>query len=189
MISGTIMSGSASSYGTPYIVPSNPQPASAPSDGSTSDSGGSTSGSGSGLTGYTRITPLPQSGGITGAGLMDIVKQLQAAQDKANKANESRYQDILGLYGNLGQAGLARIGQQETQAQAKGTQDLISRGLGNTTITSAISRGIASDAELARQQLQESVAMQKAGVMERRTDQGPDLGLYASLLQQAAQMR
>ena len=31
--------------------------------------------------------------------------------------------------------------------------------------------------------------MQKAGVMERRTDTGPDLGMFASLLQQAGQQQ
>jgi hypothetical protein len=129
------------------------------------------------------------SGMFPGAspGLQDIIRQLQQAQNKANEANEKRYQDILGLYGNLGQAGMTRIGQAEQQGQAKATQDLTSRGLGNTTVTSAVSRGIASDAELARQSLQEGVAQQKAGVMERRTDQGPDMGMYANLLQQASQ--
>lgn len=121
-----------------------------------------------------------------GTGLMDIVKQLQAAQTAANKANEERYQDILKQYEGLGQAGMTRIGQAEQQAQAKSTQDLTSRGLGNTTVTGAMSRGISSDAELQRQQLQEGVAEKKAGVMERRTDQGPDMGVYANLLAQAS---
>lgn len=120
-----------------------------------------------------------------GSGLMDIVKQLQQAQTAANKANETRYQDILKSYDTLGQAGQTRIGQQEQAAQAKGTQDLTSRGLGNTTITSAVSRGVANDAELQRQQLAEGVAEKKAGVMERKTDQGPDMSMYAQLLAQA----
>lgn len=120
-------------------------------------------------------------------GLLDIIKQLQQAQTQANTANEQRYQDILKQYEGMGAAGMARIGQAEQQQQARGTQDLISRGLGNTTITSAVSRGVASDAEMARQQLQENVAQQRAGVMERRTDQGPDLSMYANLISQAAQ--
>ena len=125
-----------------------------------------------------------------GSGLLnqaDILKKLQNKQRKANEANEARYQEILGMYGNLGQAGMARIGQAEQQAMASGTQDLASRGLGNTTIRGSMARGVASDAELARQQLGESVATQKAGVMERRTDEGPDMGLYSNLLMQAAQ--
>jgi hypothetical protein len=58
--------------------------------------------------------------------------------------------------------------------------------LGNTTITSAASRGIASDAEASRQQLQEGITQQKVGVMERKTEQGPDMSMYANLLQKAA---
>jgi hypothetical protein len=120
-------------------------------------------------------------------GLLDVIKQLQQAQNKANTANEQRYQDILGQYSNLGQAGMTQIGQQEQQGLASNTQGMISRGLSNTTVGDASARGISSDAELKRQQLQEGVAQQKAGVMERRTDQGPDMGMYANLLQKASQ--
>ncbi len=119
--------------------------------------------------------------------LSDLLKQLQQSQAKANKANEQRYQQILGTFTNLGQAGTQRIAQQEQQNVAQGQQDLTSRGLGNTTLQMAVSRGAASDAELARQQLQESIALQKAGVMERRTDQGPDLSMFANLIAQAQQ--
>ena len=117
----------------------------------------------------------------------DIIKTMQAAQTKANTANEARYQEVLGQFSNLGKAGRTRITQQTEQAQAQATQNLTSRGLGNTTITSAVSRGIAGDAELQRQQLDESVAVRKAGVMERKTDAGPDLGMFANLLQQSGQ--
>ncbi len=129
-----------------------------------------------------------RSGGGSGA-LQGIISQMQAAQKKANLANEQRYQQILGSFENLGKAGRARIEQQTVQRQAQATQNLTSRGLGNTTITSAVERGIAGDAETQRQQLEESVTMQKAGVMERRTDEGPDLGMFASLLQSAGQQR
>lgn len=120
------------------------------------------------------------------SGIQDIFKQLQAAQDRANQLNEQRYKEILAQYEHLGEAGRTRIQKQTEQQQAAATQSLIGRGLGSTTITSAVSRGIASDAELQRQQLEESVSMQKAGVMERRTDVGPDLSMYANLLQSAS---
>ena len=133
-----------------------------------------------------------RSGGMSSSGtsaLQGIIKQMQTAQQKANKANEKRYQQILSSFEGLGKAGRARIEQQTIQRQAQATQRLTSRGLGSTTITSAVERGIASDAETQRQQLEESVTMQKAGVMERRTDEGPDLGMFASLLQAAGQQR
>ena len=124
-----------------------------------------------------------------GGGFQDIIAQMQAAQEKANLVNEQRYQQILGTFENLGKAGRARIEQQTTQRQAAATQNLTSRGLGGTTITSAVERGIASDAETQRQQLEEGIAVQRAGVMERRTDTGPDLGMFASLLQMAGQQQ
>ena len=120
-------------------------------------------------------------------GFQDIISQMQAAQEKANLLNEQRYQQMLSQFETLGQAGRARIEQQTMQRQAAATQSLMGRGLGSTTITSAVERGIAGEAETQRQQLEESVAMQKAGVMERRTDVGPDLGMFASLLQAAGQ--
>lgn len=125
----------------------------------------------------------------TGGGFQDIIAQMQAAQEKANLVNEQRYQKILGTFENLGKAGRARIEQQTTQRQAAATQSLTSRGLGGTTITSAVERGIAGEAETQVQQLEEGIAVQKAGVMERRTDAGPDLGMFASLLQMAGQQQ
>jgi len=124
-----------------------------------------------------------------GGGFQDIIKQMQAAQEKANLLNEQRYQQVLSQFEGLGKAGRARIEQQTVQRQAAATQALTSRGLGGTTITSAVGRGIAGEAETQRQQLEESVAMQKAGVMERRTDVGPDLGMFANLLQMAGQQQ
>lgn len=122
-------------------------------------------------------------------GFQDIIKQMQAAQEKANLLNEQRYQQVLAQFEGLGKAGRARIEQQTIQRQAAATQALTSRGLGGTTITSAVGRGIAGEAETQRQQLEESVAMRKAGVMERRTDVGPDLGMFANLLQMAGQQQ
>lgn len=172
------------------------------------------------------------------------VKQLQTAQDKSNKANESRYQDILKLYGNLagntqstlaganaaqqqgytgamglydtlGKSGAQQIAQQTSQEQATNAQNMASRGLGNTTIQPSMAAGIASRGQQNLLGLQESLAAGKAGlmtgqgnaaanfalsglgltnnlgesqagVMERRTDQGPDLSMYANLIAGAA---
>ncbi len=121
------------------------------------------------------------------AGLQNIIQQMQAAQEKANLLNEQRFKRAMSQFENLGNAGRARIEQQTAQRQAAATQNLTSRGLGNTTITSSVERGIASDAETSRQQLEEGIAVQKAGLLERRSDVGPDLSQFASLLQAAGQ--
>ena len=151
-----------------------------------------------------------------------IFQQIMDAQKTANVANVQRYNEILSSLGTLGQqvdtrfteaagqlaqlgeAGRTRIKTGATKSIAASEQDLISRGLGTSTIRMTAQRGIMSDAERARQELEEGLAAQraglserragaemqiggmKAGVMERRTDAGPDLGLFASLIQAAA---
>jgi hypothetical protein len=155
------------------------------------------------------------------ANINQIIERLQAEQNKANKANETRYAELLASIAGLGQqvggsyeqalqrvAGVGqtaynRIGSQETRAQGMNQQDLISRGLANTTVVNTTRRGISSDAESARQGVDELVADRQAGVYERmagsqldigrllaqimegRNDLGPDLGLYSSLISQA----
>lgn len=150
-----------------------------------------------------------------------ILANFRQLHEQANQANESRYQDILrnealtqetvgGTYGqmeglleNLGQAESERIGITDVQEKARAEQDLISRGLGNTTIRESVRRGIGEDTARSQRALTEQVGRQKAGVlqgragaeermgsslsrfMEARTDQGPDMGQLSALLSQA----
>ena len=130
-----------------------------------------------------RVSPPPAS--AQAPQQQAAIAQIQAAQEKANLLNEQRYQQLLGTFESLGKAGRTRIEEQATQQQGRATQGLVSRGLGSTTITSAVQRGIASDAERLRQQLEETLSVAKAGIIERRSDVGPDLGMFANLLQAA----
>lgn len=153
-----------------------------------------------------------------------ILQQIQGSQDTANAANLERYNQLLasiqtlgtqvgeeGTFGKalalqdqVGDAGRQRITEQAQKTWASAEQDLTTRGLGNTTIREAVRRGTASDAEMARQQLEGSLAQQKSGIyqglagaqlqvggmqagaIEGMTQQGPDLGMFAGLLQAAA---
>lgn len=141
------------------------------------------------------------SGGIDYQKILDTYKQLQ---DAANQANEARYQQIIGpggiydrvadLIATVGQGQQERIDMGAARAGADVNQSMISRGLGNTTIRNAAQRGVQDDANRASRELAESVASQqagvelgRAGVMERRTDQGPDAGLIAQLMMSMGQ--
>lgn len=103
--------------------------------------------------------------------LLAAYKQ-QSAQARADSL--AQYNDLMGTVkktgqnvdkylGQLGQTGMARIAENEAQAGAKTEQDLISRGLGNTTIRNQQLRGVGRDAEQARQSLQEGLAGQRIG--------------------------
>lgn len=153
----------------------------------------------------------------------DILKSFQEQQQRANAANEARYQELLKtiqqtaakvggrfdqadqLLQDVGQSEFDRIAEDRARAQATAAQQLISRGLGNTTVTQTAARGINADAAKQRQALTEQIAAQRSGLLERRgameqaqgdflaqmiearSDVGPDLGLMAQLLQQLGQ--
>ena len=143
---------------------------------------------GQGRVGSGGTSPLAAGGASGGGGALsgvlgDYLKQLQAAQDKANAANEKRYNQILSSYDTLGQGAKQQIAGQTAQQQGIAEQGLTSRGLGNSTIRPSVMGGIAAQGQQSLLNLQDQLTQQKAGVMERRTDQQPDLSLYANLLQ------
>ena len=121
------------------------------------------------------------------SGVTSVLNQLQSAQNSANQANQQRYQDILGMYQNMGQSGALAIQQQTQQQQGQETQSLMSSGLGNSTITGAMSRGINQAGQQNLQSLQGQLMGQEANVMESMTQQAPQIGQYASLLEAASQ--
>lgn len=130
-----------------------------------------------------------------------LVEQFQAAQEAANAANEARFQQGLRLFEEQ-QRLAASMGAQEAQdiragaaqTQARGQQDLVSRGLGNTTAVLAprIAAQREADAGLGRlrdRQTQRRLGIigDKIGFIERREDTGPDFGLLAQLMQAQGQ--
>lgn len=118
--------------------------------------------------------------------LQSIANQLQTAQNAANTANQTRYKDILGLYSNMGTSSAQQIQQQTQQNQAQNTQDMTSRGLGNTTLTSAMSNQINSMGQMNQLNLQDTLSGQEANAMMQMNQNAPNIGQYASLLQAAA---
>lgn len=102
-------------------------------------------------------------------------------QAVSNAAAEKRYQDILALLANIGEQGKADIIQRGTASRNAYRQRMVSAGLGNISMGSGIDREM--EADLRR--LTVDLARERAGVMERKSDVGPDMGLYTNLMQQA----
>lgn len=169
--------------------------------------------------------PAQMSGGDQRFSLNNLLGQMQGQFDQANTAGLEQYKNLMntvsgvnsrvlgagGLYDQAG-AGLAtmgntarnRISQGATRAKAEASQDLVSRGLSNTTIGASMNRGIDSDAEFANQGVDESVnnarsglALSRAGaegdlgrftadsILSKRNE-GPDQAMYANLIAQLA---
>jgi len=129
----------------------------------------------------------------------------QAALDKANAANEARYQQLMTGYDDLGkrvQGTLADVGTQEfrdidREYRNMGSdvyQRLVNRGFANSTLPATQQMGVTRERSSARSRLASQLAQQKAnydaqitqgkfGVMERRNDVGPDPAQMIALSQ------
>lgn len=152
----------------------------------------------------------------------DLLKQLQDQYTAANTAGLERYQNLMrgvndagsriaatynDAFANLkglGESAKSDIRQQTIRNKAASSQDLMSRGLGNTTITATNNRGIEDDAARQEQAVNENLAQQRSNLdisragsqmgvanlwsnaLLSRQDQGPDASLYANLIQSLA---
>lgn len=133
--------------------------------------------SGGGMVGYSSNQTYGMPAGYSQQAIMD-------AQNAANAANEQRYQQMLGLAKKYGTTSNQNINQWQRKTQASTQASLSDRGLGNTTVVDTMKRGVTAEANRQRNEVGENKAMMTAGIIERRTDQAPNLPLYAQLASQ-----
>ena len=129
------------------------------------------------------------------------------ALDSANAANEQRYQQILGGYdalakrsaGYLKNAGKAERKDIQRRYRAMGSdvyQTLVNRGFANSSLLGTMQQGVQREMTDEQARIAQRVAEQKLaadmaisqgrfGVMERRTDSGPDTNQMLQLAQGA----
>lgn len=99
----------------------------------------------------------------------------------ANAANESRYQQLLGIAdATTGQRAKDITSDFEGQ-QASAMQNLAGLGLANTSGASTIRGGFGRKKNAALDRLADQMQQTKLGIIERRTDQIPDLASLVSL--------
>ena len=134
----------------------------------------------------------------------DIIANFQAKQDAANAANEKRYEEALALYGDIveqykpggafGAGFESTLERQKTKTVAGQTQQLVSSGLYGTSVTAGLGQKFEEEVGMPARLKLEDMRMgryaeavgQKAGLIERREDTGPDYGMIAQLSAQAA---
>jgi hypothetical protein len=141
---------------------------------------------------------VPEGGGMAG-----FLSQADEAQMAANAANDARYNAILGGYdsriggveGDLSKLGATErqaIEDRHVQSKAAADQDLLTRGLGDSTIRSSVMRGydtekdrsltrLAEDQTRLRLEYLPALQGDRLSFMERRNDVAPDPMNYAQL--------
>ncbi len=128
-------------------------------------------------------------GGAGGNPLSNLTNEFQSQMNRANAANEARYQDILKGYQQRFETGAGQLqgmGAQEgrdinelyDKQRAQQNQNLIGRGLGNSTVLSTMNAG--NDRERAADlgRLNERVRQQSIGTMAGLS--GDELNFMAS---------
>lgn len=128
-------------------------------------------------------------GGANGGAIQSAIAAALQGQNKANAANEQRYQQGLttlqqghtqasGLLqsasdqiANNGQAAANRINLQEQQGLGSAAQSAVSRGLTNTTISDALNRGVSRDANDARLANQEAINTQQSQIKAQQANE------------------
>lgn len=135
-----------------------------------------------------------------------LAGSFQAAHDRANRANERRYGQILTGYDDLHKRvmnDLAGVGKQEASDIDRSYRNmssdvynsLVNRGFANSTMRHTMQQGVERERMAARGRLNDRLLSQRAnydtgistgkmGVIERRNDIGPDPALLASMAQQ-----
>ena len=156
--------------------------------------------------GVPNAPPVPiDNTPFTAKGIWDAYNKKMA---EANSANLGRYGDILGdlnerykrnmgYLEGMGASEASDINDAAMQQAANVQQQMTSAGLAGTTVMPTMQAGVERQRLAEQGRLQERLRQQKlaadsqlsgdiASFKERRTDQAPDMGLYAQLAMQMA---
>lgn len=135
----------------------------------------------------------------------EIIDRFQQQQEATRLANEQRYAEALELYdqiisqyepgGGFGAGYEAQLERTKTKTIAGQEQKLVSSGLYGTSITAGLGQKFEEEVGQPARLKLEDIRMgryaeavgQKAGLIERREDVGPDYSLIAQLSSKVAQ--
>jgi hypothetical protein len=120
-------------------------------------------------------------GGGGGGAAGGVGGTLQSYLDKANSANESRYQQLLSMSGQLSNAASQREDKRLQNNLGRVDQNAISAGIGNSTVLPSMERGVQDDSALRQNEIADQGLRTSMGIIERRSDVGPDLNAIAGL--------
>lgn len=141
-----------------------------------------TGGTGSPLRGSPSRTTYNAPGyGVT-SGLESLVGGYNVAYNKAKAANEARYQEMLGIADQTTGQRASDIQGAYQGREADMMQKLARQGLGGTTIAPTMRMGVEREKQSALDRLSDQMQQTKLGIMERRTDEYPDLAGIQSII-------
>ncbi len=115
------------------------------------------------------------------AGYQQTLGQQTKAQDAIAGGYTDLYNNVLGQLGNQGQTQRNQINRDYASGLGRAGQQLIDRGLGNSTVQSSVNRGFEADRAMAGNALNEQVARQYADYASRLGTAGLDYRNQANM--------
>lgn len=113
-----------------------------------------------------------------------IISGVQDQWNQAQAANAARFKRIMMLAKQFGATALSDNAVNTKNLQAQAGQDLIGRGLGNSSVVSTVKSGIAQRGQRNAGSIKEGTAGLKMNALQQQQDQYPNLSAYAQLMQQ-----
>ncbi len=135
------------------------------------------------------VSQRSRGGGFGGRGFGQFMKQMQGQQQRQwaqmqqqmarTQRRARKHFDIAeSKLKGVGESARLRATQQGEQLGALAEQDLISRGLGNTTVRTNVQRGVASDTERSQQGVDEMIARLQSNLSQQRGQFELQLGQF-----------
>lgn len=115
------------------------------------------------------------------AGYQQTMAGQTSAQDAIKAGYTGLYNDVLGGLANQGQTQREQINRDYAAHLGQQSQQLIDRGLGNSTVQSSVARGLGLDQAFAGNALEEQVARQRADYASRLGLSGLDYANTANM--------
>ena len=111
-----------------------------------------------------------------------LVAGFNKAYGEARDANEARYQRMLAIADQTTQQQATDIRSAYGQQSSDISQQLARQGMGGTTVAPTMQFGVQREQQSALNRLADQMQQTKLGIIERREDEGPDLGAMQSIL-------
>lgn len=124
--------------------------------------------------------------GITDPAQKNLINYQQWLWNQANSNNDTRFRQAASLISGQGTSALADINTDTQNQKAQVSQDMIDRGLNNSTVGAAMNMGVDRNAQYNKQKVSEGQSQQLINLLQSRTDAAPDNNLFSQFLATAA---
>lgn len=131
--------------------------------------------------GYTFTTYNKPSSDVL-SGLESLVNNYNTAYGEARAANESRYQQMLGIANQTTNQRAADITSDYAKQSASAMQNLARLGMANTTIGTTTNAGITRNKQSALNNLADTMQQTKLGILDKMKTAEPDATSLQSII-------